>query len=440
MDSIPKRPKTNTAAWLVLLLVFAAGGAALQHMLRARYEAGEGYPQYSSMRADPLGTRALLESLNQLHGVTASRNFAELKFLEGNRRKTLILAGLSATDFNESHALNTRSLTLFASAGGRVVIALKPKVEEGRVERVQQNAEKDARRETAEEKPKKQPSPIPPPKIEPKRSGPAPANSTLSQAFKIKAKPVEFRLGLVGGHTLTPSAASEIASDELPRWFSNDFFERIEPSSYLEMADLPPPGTWNAVATKAGRMVVLERRMGAGSVVLCSDRYFLSNEALWKDPRASFLAWLLGGASKVIFEETHFGYGIGDSEGVMTLARRYGMQGLFIGGFLLFVLAVWRQSVSLVPPDPMEDLGHWRQDAIEGQSAASGLEGLLRRGIPGRDLLKRCWEAWEGSKAATSSIPQERRDAARDLIYGAPKEADAAALYRRSIQILNPKA
>jgi hypothetical protein len=440
MDSLPKRPKTNPVAWLVLLLVLTAGGAALQHILQARYESGEGYPQYSSMRADPLGTRALWESVNQLQGVTASRNFADLKFLEGNRRKTLILAGLSAKDFNESHALNTRALTLFASGGGRVIIALEPKIKEGRLERVGENAEKQARRELTQQKPEKQSSPAPTPKTAPKRNGPEPVNATLAQAFRIKTKAVDFVLGPNGGHILTPGPTSRLASEELPRWFSNDFFERLEASSYLEMADLPAAGTWNEVATKDGKWVVAERRMGAGSIVLCSDRYFLSNEALWKEPRAAFLSWLFGGATEVVFEETHFGYGIGDSEGVMTLARRYGMQGLFFVGFLLFVLAVWRQSFSLVPPDPMEDLGHWRQDAIAGHSAASGLEGLLRRGIPARDLLKRCWEAWEASKAATSSIPQVRRDTVRELIYGAPKDADAAALYRQSVQILNPKS
>ncbi len=431
--------RSATSAWVVLVAVLVLGGFLLKLILETRYETGESYPEYSSMRTDPLGTKALLEAVDTLPGVAATRNFSELKHLQGRPGKTLLLCGLTAEKFNQSSAIDAKSVALFAVNGGRVVVALHPKTAAALVERLEETATKEAKQELEEEKSRAKKKEKNSSGTQDSKTSSKPAEGSCAATFKLNAKPKEFVLGPNRGQPLVLSPTVSFSAVEAPKWFSNDSFAVPEVTTYLEMKDLPHPASLNIVATKSGQTMVLERRLGAGSIVLCSDRFFLSNEALWKDPKPAFLSWLLGNAKEVIFEETHFGYGIGDSEGIMTLARRYKMHGLFLGGFFLFILGVWRQASGLVPSAPEDHPGNGRDDTIAGQSATAGLEGLLRRGVPSKRLLRRCWEVWENTKATSSTVPEERRALARTRIDATPESSHGAPLYRELTTILHRK-
>src|SRR5262249_595808 len=54
------------------------------------------------------------------------------------------------------------------------------------------------------------------------------------------------------------------------------------------------PSQWKVIYSRAGHPVVIERRFGTGSVVMATDSYFLSNEALLKDRHADLLSWWVG--------------------------------------------------------------------------------------------------------------------------------------------------
>ena len=64
------------ASWLMLALALFAFG--LVQLFRWRFEAGDVYPPYSSLRTDPLGTQALFESLQAIRGVSVERNYQPL--------------------------------------------------------------------------------------------------------------------------------------------------------------------------------------------------------------------------------------------------------------------------------------------------------------------------------------------------------------------------
>ncbi len=135
---------------------------------------------------------------------------------------------------------------------------------------------------------------------------------------------------------------------------------------------------------------MLERSLGRGSVVLATDSFFASNEGLFSDRRPELLAWVLGGARRVVFDETHLG--VAEPGGVAALARRYRLGGLIGGLILLAALYVWRTAVPFAPSaasrSPREG---------EGREAWAGLAALLRRGLPERRLLVSCVEAWRRS-------------------------------------------
>ena len=113
------------AGALAMLLL----GAFLILLLRIAtlpLESGEGYPAYSSLRADPRGTMALYESLAALGGdLRVSRNFQPLPKLQGTAGTVFLLGfrSASAQGWSEQELKLYESL---ANGGARVVLGFLP--------------------------------------------------------------------------------------------------------------------------------------------------------------------------------------------------------------------------------------------------------------------------------------------------------------------------
>jgi hypothetical protein len=105
---------------LVLLLggVFAAG---LIWLFDLQFATGEAYPDYSTMRTDPLGARVLYDSLGASGEAEVSRNFHPLEHA-GISDSTVVLLGVWPA-FTADAAERLEEL---ASKGNRVVVALRP--------------------------------------------------------------------------------------------------------------------------------------------------------------------------------------------------------------------------------------------------------------------------------------------------------------------------
>ncbi len=474
MPPAADRPPSRTLAWLVLAGTIILATAALMSVLNARFDTGDSYPAYSSLRTDPLGTRALFESLGSLPDVKSVRQFERLEKLQGAPRQTLLLCGVDPRSLAAaSDSLDARALTRFAAAGGRLVIALNPSTDISRIGR----AYKEAKDENEKEDDGKEASPdkkdLPEDKAgqKKKKSEPSPQphkdtdKTSLASLIKISAKSREFYYQGKEGSPLKLAPNAPLRADVTPPWFSNVFLDddpaqdwqagwevligtaeksktkdhkAEKPAENKQPVQPVEPSPWHVIATKGDRNMIMERSLGSGSVVVCTDRYFLSNEALWKGPSTQFLSWLLGNPSVVIFEETHLGPSIGDADGIMTLARRYRMHGLFLGGILLFALYIWRNAASLVPANPDDDLGYWRDDAVAGQSTASALEGLLRRGIRPANLLTKSLDVWEESRVATATVPVDRRTKARALLAAFKTQKQAPQAYNQIRDALHP--
>jgi hypothetical protein len=126
----------------------------------------------------------------------------------------------------------------------------------------------------------------------------------------------------------------------------------------------------------------------------------------------------------------------------MTLARRYHLHGLFIGGLVLFGLFIWRNGVSLVPPRSSANAN--AAQTVQGQSATAGLVSLLRRGVPRPLLLQRCLEAWERSASLNpGGATQSRLDEARILVQQEARkprrQIRLAQAYQHICAVLHPK-
>jgi hypothetical protein len=202
--------------------------------------------------------------------------------------------------------------------------------------------------------------------------------------------------------------------------FGFDFLESGQGDSYepvivLNKTEFPLPGMiewhssiiftnldskWRTVYARGTNAVVIERRYGRGSIVMATDSYFLSNEALWKERHPALLTWLVGPNRSIVFDESHFG--IMEGGGVAILMRKYRLHGL-IGGFvLLAALFVWKNSLSLVQPYDDEQQGKF----VTGKGTAAGFVNLLRRNIPATNVLNTCGNEWK------KSYPQKTAHAA----------------------------
>jgi len=91
--------KNNTIAGVILALLLLFFVAGVTHLFLLRFESGDVYPAYSSLRSDPLGTGALFESLKNLDGVAVQRNYQPLKAITLEPQTTLFYLGASAASF-----------------------------------------------------------------------------------------------------------------------------------------------------------------------------------------------------------------------------------------------------------------------------------------------------------------------------------------------------
>src|SRR5262249_17870807 len=150
--------------------------------------------------------------------------------------------------------------------------------------------------------------------------------------------------------------------------------------------------------------VVIERAWGPGTLVMATDSYFVSNEAMRKERHPELLAWLVGQNKEVVFDEAHLG--IVETPGVGTLIRKYRLQWPLLGLILLAALFIWKNSVSLAPPYSAEQ----RQEYVAGKEIAAGFVNLLRRNIPSRDVLKVCFVEWKKSFPSGGKYASTRQE------------------------------
>src|SRR5438552_9474299 len=80
---------------LLLIVVFAGFIFGIAKLFKLRFEAGDVYPEYSSLRADPLGAKAFYESLDTL--LATRRNYRPFSKLGDGRETTLFYLGSQST-------------------------------------------------------------------------------------------------------------------------------------------------------------------------------------------------------------------------------------------------------------------------------------------------------------------------------------------------------
>lgn len=430
---MPRAERLYIVLLIGLVVAFMAGTWLLMVL---RFERGDVYPAYSSLRSDPLGTRAFFDSLASFEDYRVSRHMRPLKVLKANGDAALFILGVSLHRSNVVLREEAEALETFMHAGGRVVITLLPKPGIAGEEDEQCDC-------TDTDQGPEAGSPNPEEPLQEDNGGDTSehddglaeerrptetARRVELEALKPDYTTLKKQWGIsTASRTRDDSgdgALEEYAiarSGGLPRtisWHSNLYFKDPEPA-------------WKTLYAVADEPVMVERSVGKGSLVLATDSYLLSNEAMKSERLPGLLLYLVGRHSQIIVDETH--HGLQQHEGVIGYIRAHRLHWILIAILTVAGLFVWKNAVPLVPPGSRRSSADPSKSA-QTRNATQGLANLLRRNIPPKRLLEICFEQWEKAFKKNIRYPAAKRERARRIIEqpgsGSAKRPDPVSGYR----------
>lgn len=407
-------------------------------LFKVRFAIGDVYPPYSSLRSDPLGTMAFYESLEKMPGFTVRRDYSTANQLPDGKSTAYLHLAASRYEWERMPESMLKEIEQFVTGGGRLVITLSPEAASGYQSRW--NSEKDSETNS-----------VPPVKDsnDPEKSDDAPEKKSEpgKSKKKIPKSPEEEELEK---HWVSIQARWGLSFKMINLEPGDD--NRFEAAPVHNRTDLLLPETlqwhsgitcthsnaaWQTIYARGTNAVVTERAFGRGSVVIATDSFFLSNEAMRDDRHPELLSWLIGGSRRVVFDEAHLG--VMESPGVATLMRKYRLHWLTAGLLLLAGLFIWKNSTSLVPAHDDEQ----QRDYVVGRDASSGFVNLLRRSIATRDLLATCFAEWKRSARQSGKYSSTRLDQAEAVFQREnalpPKERHPLRTYQEIHSILETR-
>ncbi|MDR3555506.1 MAG: hypothetical protein P4L55_12190 [Syntrophobacteraceae bacterium] len=395
---------------IALVLLFALFAAGVSSLLLIRLKAGDMFPVYSSLRGDPLGVEAFYEALEMMPGISVERNYRSLSDSSDGPpgRVTLFYLGLDPDFLKNSPSGVADELESLAKKGARIVLSFRSQPFGGKTrpgkftDRDFQKAGKKLQKSGGKESKADQPT------------------KSAGQKWEVS---VALAPSVKGLESDSFTAHLEEPVEGMPPGIP------IHTALYFKNSG----AAWRTLYAAQGRSVLVERPMGAGSMVLLADSYLLSNEAMLNHRLPGLLCRLAGPGRLMVFDEYHLG--IAKSPGVVSVARRHRLHYLFFGLIVVAGLFLWRNAVPLVPPKPSAgDSVHYLQ-----MDQTDGLVHLLRRNIGTDKLIEVCLDQWEKSATKTGSQPGKKFGQAGEKLKSMEKEKPRRSVveaYREIARIL----
>jgi len=442
---LPKANPIRVVFFTFIVLGFMLGVVKL---FLLRFEAGDVYPAYSSLRSDPLGSRAFYRSLENINAARVSRNYLTLQNLKFKKRTAFVYAGVAAIN---SESVSAEWLNVFerlTNTGGRLLLSFLPVKEKPadwrmskcfapteKVEDKEKTRPNDGHNDSenfsdphaAENASNTSNNDDNKPQTAPRRHVP----DTSGNCVSLKE---QWGLTLAFADKAAEKAVNR--SDDLSQTHIRGLPESISWHTALYFDELED--VWRVIYAADGRPVIIERPYGKGSLVLAADSFFLSNEALRSERHPELLAWMIGESSHVVFDETHFG--IFKHPGVLNLIKNYRFQWFIFGVAILALLFIWKNSAYFVPP-LNSSRSRQPKDYVSDRESTRGLISLLRRNIPKRQLLQTCVREWERSIQSEKRFRNDKLKQIKSVLQKietqSPKSIDPVVGYRRIVKIIS---
>ena len=104
---------------LILLACAALFFFGVRELFELRFESGDVYPPYSSLRADPLGAMAFYESLGKMPGISVRRDFSAANHLPQEPGTAYLQLGAKRYDWQWLSDDLYHDIKDFVRGGGR---------------------------------------------------------------------------------------------------------------------------------------------------------------------------------------------------------------------------------------------------------------------------------------------------------------------------------
>ena len=114
----------NTIRSIVLALTILVLVSGVVHLFILRFQSGDVYPAYSSLRSDPLGARALYESLQNFDDLAVSRNYHVLHSVKLESDTTFLFLGASSPGYDSVPEKWVHVFDRLTQSGGRLVVSV----------------------------------------------------------------------------------------------------------------------------------------------------------------------------------------------------------------------------------------------------------------------------------------------------------------------------
>ena len=349
---------------IIFVLVIAVFMTGLTELFWLRFQKGDVYPAYSSLRTDPLGSKVLFESLVSFNKLDVKRNYQSWTKLEGDPGSVLLYLGAWNVDFQWREKNFFQSLDQYMIQGGRLVIAFLPSQHlESHVK--EKSVLKDKKIET-----------------------PDPEEEQRNKSFDS----MEKHWGIVLNNEDPKAKKQEhLIAKKFPQKQRFALEENLPQSLswHSGMSFKPLNAAWHTLYTVNEKPVMVVKTLGRGSLILMTDSFAFSNEALLKDRQVPLLGALLQDRQEIIFDEYHLG--VASQQGLMDLIVRYRLQYFLLSLFFVFALLVWKNSSQGI----RESQDIFAAQLIESKKDYfEGLVSLLRKNIPKKKILNICVEEW----------------------------------------------
>jgi hypothetical protein len=403
----------------VLLALFGLAFAyGIVHLFALRFQEGDVYPPYSSLRADPLGTKGFHDALDELPQLDVQRNYRAIRRLRLPSPPTLVYAGVP------SHAMwgggELRDVEGLLTDGARVVLAFFPTGRGLTETKAEKEKKKTEEKKDAATKSKKKDEST----RSDKEADSPPADDAKDEdddaGEVLSFEEVAERWGFAFDALPAQSSSARVAL--LQDATAAGLEQRLTWHSSLSFS--PKADAWKVIYACEDEPVVIERKYNRGTIVLAADSFFLSNEALRTERSSALLAWLVGDSRIVVFDEES--HNIRADPGVAHLVRKYHLHGLIAGLVVIAFLFVWKNASPLVPAF---DDSERNSGAVMGKSSEEGFVNLLRRSIPQKEIVGLCVEEWR------RAIDPRRQDArAAAVVSVAENEQSKPARERNPVK------
>ncbi|MBF0432631.1 MAG: hypothetical protein HQK83_15205 [Fibrobacteria bacterium] len=410
-------------AFCIVVFLFGAGVVFLFQNLSHQ---GLMFPPYSSLSSEPTGLRGLYESLVRLGTSKVERSFVPLHKMDETTGCTHIVAGMPINALNLLPKHVYASLDSSVKNGAKLVIANPTPT--GFFNSIMLDAQDSNSHKSNQHSQDSTGEPVDNAGVPGIDSGDTGKGvSQLSERDSLAQENIKKTfMDAIMQNMINVYEQWELSMHVLPfakdstgkrrsfawaystnpdytdsvRWLSPWYFE-------LDTID------WKVLYARDDKPVIISRSYGEGEIILSTDSYLFTNEALAYDPAPGLLHYLTGTKERIVFHETQLG--MVKEKNLFALLNRYHLLGFLIAVFVLLLLYIWKSAFPLIT---LRERNSGETILQDEQAEASGMYNLIVGALQKKDIIRECVEQWKSG----SHLPKRVTELKARELYDADEK------------------